>query len=225
MAEPFTDLTYMLAAKQRARLEDTRYLAEYGDTAWHIDDSSWEEYSGGVYFPGLQMMLDEVVANLDCRSSVGIDIAGGTTGRAMRDLLDRGTLNRAAVTTYETPAPDILQKAQNIDFISGNLLHPQTWSKIILWRRQSAVAGLKLAIHEPRNSLQWESPEVYAQATHTLIDNLAPGGIFVSQIPSSLSARELTSICRSTEKLAGVQITSISRENDGYRQALVMKAA
>jgi hypothetical protein len=225
MAEPYVDLTYLLAAKQRAKLEDARYLAEHGDTAWHVNDSSWEDYSEGIYFPGIRLTLNEVVTNLDCESNVGLDIAGGTNGTAMLDLIHRGILNRAAVTSYEDLRQSTTVREDSLDLITGNLLSPDTWSKIIHWRKSATPTGLKLAIHEPRDTLQWEEPALYTSATHTIADNLAPGGVFISQVPTSLGQREVSKICRELEQRSDIELTTVSDKHNGYRQALVMKAA
>jgi hypothetical protein len=225
MTEPFSDLTYMIAARERARLEDARYLAEHGDSAWKINDSSWEDYSADVYFPGLGMALDTIVERLDCQSSVGLDIAGGTNGRAMLDLIHRGILSRAAVTNYEDLRSDDSRSEPRLDHLAGDLREFATWKNIVTWRRQIAAPGLKLVIHVPRDALQWEEPSAYRRASELLVDNLAVGGLLDSQIPARLSQAAVTKLLRTTEARHDVMATDVSNPTaDGTRHALILSA-
>jgi hypothetical protein len=215
----------MMHARERAAIEDARYLAEHGDSDWKIDNSSWQDYARDVYFPSLKLSLDEIVADLESPSSVGLDIAGGTNGKAMIDLLHRGILSSAAYTSLEDRrSPDTLREP-NLHLITGNLLLDKTWSDILRWRSDAAPEGLKLITHEPRDTLQWEHPDLYIMAAHTLLKNTAPDGALVSQIPESLRGRELARVCREIARLPGVIETAVSDQQGRYPQVLAKKAA
>ena len=221
------DFNFISHANQTAHREaehDIRYLSEHGDTAWHINNSSWAEYTARIDFPDLRKSLDSIIDDLNCESSVGLDIAGGKDGVAMLDLIQRGVLSRAAVTNFEDHRSDYVKKVPQLDHISGNLLSPLTWQKIFEWQHSVAPSGLKLITHEPRNTLQWLQPDLYSAAAHNLIDMLAGGGALLSQIPKSLSRRERNLVCRNLEQRPDVAATFTSNRHSGYRQALIVKA-
>jgi hypothetical protein len=217
-------ISYANQQAHRAALADVDYLSQHGDGAWHVNDSTWAEYSCGINFSGLNKGLDEVVANLRSDSEVGLDIAGGSNGTAMLDLIHRGILNHAAVTNFEDRRSEATKCENRLDHISGNLLSPLTWQKIFEWQRDVSPGGLKLITHEPRNTLQWLKPELYSAAAHTLVGMLASGGALISQVPKSLSRRERNTLCRSLQQRADVVASSTSRKHSGYHQALLVKA-
>jgi len=162
----------------------------HGDQ-WDVNDSSFARYAHRVEFIYPSCTLPELVVQQHRDGDVGIDIAGGTNGRALRDLLDSGILSRALVTNFEDRRSEEVKADTRLDHIDGSLLLPATWSRIINWQRTNAPAGLGLVLHRPCGGLQGLPTEHYRRAADQLIDMLRPGGLLFAQVPAVIARRSL----------------------------------
>jgi hypothetical protein len=168
-----------------ARLLD---MSEKGDE-WHVDDSSLEEYSVLAGLPedfqaGLGgMILREIGTE---PGNVGIDIAGGTNGRALQQLLEHGILERALVTNYTDARTDETKVVEGLYHRDGDLCDRATWEEIDGWIDENAPDGLSLVMHRPAGTLQDLPAPFYAGAFRFLLERTRPGGVHFLQIPEPL---------------------------------------
>lgn len=174
-----------------AVVDPTSVLAEDGDNAWRKNNSSFEEYMEDAPFPshyaGLIGIIDDAI-RYD-RSNVGMDLAGGSQGVALRDLLDEGLISKGLVTNYQDLRTPATKADKRVDHIAGDLAEIGTWHNIIQWQSQHAPDGFALIMHRPFGALQGFAPHVYTRAAHTLLAMLRPGGVLFTQVPKIFHAQ------------------------------------
>ena len=180
MAESFPDLTFLNGASEK----DWR-VPLLGDQTWIVNNSPLDEYCRDApfadYAAGLEGLLREHVGLHP--DNVGMDLAGGSQGRAARDLLDLGILGRALVTNYQDRRSEEALAETRLDHITGDLTKPQTWGEIINWQRSQAPEGLALIMHRPVGALAALPTQTYVGAARTLLNMLRPGGLLFAQVP------------------------------------------
>jgi hypothetical protein len=156
-----------------------------GDRSWGINDTPFRQYTADAVFPhypgGLEDIIQERIGYSD--TNVGLDLAGGSQGRALRDLIKDGILTKGLVTNLEDLRTHNTKSDTRLNHIAGDLAIRQTWEDIIDWQAVHAPDGLSLIMHRPMGGLQHFSQSTYRRAAHTLVDMLRPGGIFFTQVP------------------------------------------
>lgn len=172
-------------------VDPNSWLGKGGDSRWGVNDSSFEKYAADAQFPdyypgGLKGIIEEALSVND--TNVGLDIAGGSQARALRDLIESGTLTKGLVTNLEDLRAPEIKADTRVDHVAGDLALRKNWENIIRWQTTHAPEGLSLIMHKPFAGLQDLTPNAYEGAAHTLIDMLRPGGVFFTQVPSSLHA-------------------------------------
>ena len=194
---------------------------------WKINDSSFGDYCEPMTHYGLQNLHMIVGRRLAShRRAVGIDIAGGSNGAALQDLLYVGLLCKALVTNLrDTHTQDIA----NLDHLEGNILSKETWVKMVAWTDKNTEGeGPAIIMHRPAGPLQYLPAETYRGAAHFLLDMLRPGGVLLCQVPLSLvnvpNKAPLARIHQSIEQRPDVE-SVVSFPNFFYpRPAAIMKA-
>jgi len=187
---PSIDLGRELAFLNGARLDDRDFahLARFGDTDWLVNDSSLQDYGRGVHFPAIPLALETIVKNeigVD-KGNVGLDLAAGSNGLALQDLLRSGVLNRAIMTNYEDRRIPATHKITGLDHVEGDLMDPGVWQQIITLQEQHAPEGLALVMHRPSSALQNLSPAIYRGASHLLLNIMRSGGFSSRRFPTRL---------------------------------------
>jgi hypothetical protein len=129
------------------------------------------------------MILREIGTDSD---NVGIDIAGGTNGRALQQLLEHGILGKALVTNYTDTRTDETKDVEGLDHRGGDLFDRTTWEEIDGWIDENAPDGLSLVMHRPAGTLQDLPAPFYAGAFRFLLERTRPGGLHFLQIPEPL---------------------------------------
>lgn len=166
-------------------------LIEEGDNAWRRNNSSFEEYMEDAPFPshysGLIGIIDDVIG-YDA-GNVGMDLAGGSQGIALRDLLDEGLISKGLVTNYQDLRTAATKADKRVGHVAGDLAEVETWHNIIQWQSQHAPGGFALITYRPFGGLQGFAPHVYTRAAHTLLDMLRPGGLLFTQVPKIFHAQ------------------------------------
>lgn len=193
-------------------------LMNSGDNNWSVNDTSIKQYGEHWRWNYLGNMfdgdLDEIIE--DCigldSANVGVDIAGGANGRAIQDLLDSHILGKALVTNYEDFRSEETKEREELDHIDGDILHFDTWRKIIDWRRDNAPDGLAVVMHRPFGPLQYLHEKFYSGAANLLLDLMRPGGIMFAQIPERFlrDAAKLGRMCRllqAREDIAKIELS------------------
>lgn len=170
-------------------IEPSLQLGRGADTSWPVNNSTFRDYVGDVRLPdhypdGLEDIIEEALLAGD--HNVGLDIAGGSQAVALRDLIDRGLLDKGLVTNLEDLRSPDTKADTRIDHIAGDLALRQTWDGIIQWKTSNAPDGLALILYRPYGGLQGFPAHVYDRAAHTLLDMVRPGGMFFAQVPESL---------------------------------------
>ncbi|HEX5455961.1 MAG TPA: hypothetical protein VFW77_01205 [Candidatus Saccharimonadales bacterium] len=200
-----------------ARLLD---MSEKGDE-WHVDDSSLEEYSVLAGLPedfstGLGGMILRSIGNGS--GNVGIDIAGGTNGAALQQLLKPGTLEKALVTNYTDARSDETKAVVGLDHIEGDLCDRATWEEIDGWIDENAPGGLSLVMHRPAGTLQDLPAPFYAGAFRFLLERTRPGGLHFLQIPEPLvipsPERSLKPVYEEIEDSVEVLFSNVNPDSD-----------
>lgn len=169
-------------------VDNNTLLARRGDLCWGVNNSSFSDYAAEVEFMnypgGLRQILERHIGYSE--DNTGLDLAGGSNGRALSDLIDDGILGKGLVTNL-SDLQDIFPLADAaIDHVSGDLATEQVWHEIAAWQQTHAPDGINLIMHRPHAGLQDQPAKVYIRAAHQLLDMLCPGGILFSQVPYPL---------------------------------------
>lgn len=180
-----------------------QWLCVNGDANWRVNSSSFNDYSRRADIHGHPDGLTDIVfsqVGLD-PNNVGLDIAAGSSARALRDLLDRGVLGRALATNYQNRRPSKVANDPRLDHITGDITKPSVLEGVASWTHANAPEGLALVMHRPIGALQDLPPRTYKGAAHFLLDLVRPEGIMFTQVPRSLRKRgalgAMRSICAS----------------------------
>ena len=171
-----------------------------GSDAWYVNNSTFFDYARRASIfnqpDGLAKLVVRQIGTAE--DNAGLDLAAGTTARAIRDLLDSGVLRHALATNYSDHRPENVVADDRLDHIAGNLTVPDTWEKIIDWTKVKAPDGLALVMHRPLAGLQSLPTKTYAGAANLMLDMIRPGGLMFTQIPRTLVAKpsELSVLCQ-----------------------------
>lgn len=193
MAYERTDFSFLDGEAQSP--SEQAHIALYGD-AWNVNNSDFAEYSNGTWFPehrGQYLNLWQVFAEYiePSLDNVAIDIAGGTNGVAIQQLIEKQFVGRGLVTNLKDQrSPEALANSA-LSHVAGNILEPETWQQIVDWAMANAPDGVDIIIHRPKGGLQSMSRKFYKKAAMQLLDMLKPGGIFYAQVPDGLIHEEL----------------------------------
>jgi|GEM_PF-1793135 len=168
--------------------------------SWPVNDSGLAEYFEPVKLDGHPEGVLAVIEGQigGTEGNAGVDIAGGTNGVALRELLKLGLIEKALVTNYRN-RPNWRARRAGVGYVRGNLLKPKTWQGIIDWQEEQAPGGLALVMHRPDGGLQDLEPRFYGGAVNLLLDMVRPGGVMFTQIPHILRNRraaQLDPICQ-----------------------------
>lgn len=159
------------------------------DNFWNANNSNLNRYSSRLFgranTEALSGFLIQRIGKE--KTNVGLDIAGGSNGVAMRALLRKGVLGEAAVTNLEDRRGFLARHNRHLHHIGGNLLLRSTWDTMSEWREEHAPDGLALVTHLPDGGLQELDPNWYGQALDTVIEWVRPGGLIITQVPSVLA--------------------------------------
>lgn len=158
------------------------------DAHWGINDSSFYDYDHRIYGTvGSNILLQTLLERFGTgEERVMLDVAGGSNGKAVQDLVERGIVNKGLVTNLEDRRTLKTRHLGSLGHVAGNLVHQKTWDDIEVWREQHAPEGFSFTSHLPVAGLQRLQPEFYFQATRMLVDMAAPGGLLMLQVPSVL---------------------------------------
>lgn len=194
---PGTDLAFLNSVTRYEGLaEDLDGSSiKLGSEGWGFNNSNFDDYCASFGYRteyGLGVQENEGLKDIIEKrigqdpDNIGLDIAGGSDGVAIRDLIAEGIINAGLVTnlfdlrTEETKADDKLHH------ISGDIVSKETWEKIMEWKRSQAPNGFALIMHRPMGALQAYPAPFYVGAANFLLDMLRPGGVFFTQVPDSL---------------------------------------
>jgi len=172
---------------------------------WGTNNSDFEAYCVDLALPdypqGFAGIVEEAIGKNP--NNVGMDLAGGSDGIALQDLLRDGILGTAIVTNYEDRRTSETKQNKRLLHIAGDLVKRSTWEDIIYSQKKHAPDGLALVMHRPVGGLQNLRPAIYRNAAHLLLDMTRSGGVLFLQIPDALIAwtakLELDIICASIE--------------------------
>lgn len=161
---------------------------------WGFDDSKFSDYCASfghvtdyeTEFEGKD--LKEIIERqIGCDpQNIGLDIAGGTNGTALRDLIAEGAIGTGLVTNLFDLRTDEVRADQSLHHVNGDIVSPGTWRKIIEWKKNYAPEGFAFIMHRPVGALQTYPPAFYVGATYKLLDMLKPAGVLFTQVPDSL---------------------------------------
>ncbi len=155
---------------------------------WQIIDSSFNDYVARIATVREKIPVKTIIATHleESENRVGLDIAGGVSGRALRQLVNRGLLDKGLVTNYDDNRSFSEKQDSRLGHVDGNLTNANTWQRILDWQRQNAPEGFGFVMHRPVGGLQELQPEFYAGATCLVLDMMSSSGMFYTQIPESL---------------------------------------
>jgi hypothetical protein len=173
-----------------------------------VDDSGLAKYArdASIDIPQLRKQIQTHVG-LDIRN-VGLDIAGGSNGRALKDMIDEGFIGRGMYTNLKDDRNKEIPR-HDVRLLTGNLLLRKTWEDMIGWQQSMAPDGFSIVLHRPRGSFQYLPPFAYVALTGLVVSMMKPGGIFFTQIPGKIRNESCVSKSKITYKqtlsLPGVQ--------------------
>jgi hypothetical protein len=170
---------------------DDETVASKEARGWGTNNSDFEAYCVDLALPnhpeGLQGIVERHVGRHE--HNVGLDLAGGSDGVALQDLLNDGILGTAILTNYYDLRTDSAKQEQRLHHVAGDLAERDTWEEILVHQRHYAPDGLALIMHRPVGGLQNFAPDIYREAAHLLLDIARPGGVVLYQVPTSLTRR------------------------------------
>src|SRR5664279_757815 len=105
-------------------------------------------------------------------SGAALDIAGGSDGTALQDLLGDGTVEKALLTNYYDTRTSRARSIGALAHVAGDMLEADTWDQIEAWQTANAPEGFSLIMHRPFGALQHLPADIYQTATHELLDIL-----------------------------------------------------
>jgi len=164
--------------------------------AWKNNNSTFADYCECSGIPN----AEGIIRNQLGRSAVGaaLDIAGGSDGAALKDLLGDTVITRGLVTNYYDSRSLVTKATEALTHITGDILQSPTWEQIDTWQTGNTPEGFALIMHRPYGALQNLPASFYLGAVHALLDRLSPDGVLFVQIPQSLQkwyGGDLDSVC------------------------------
>ncbi len=209
-----TPARFLAGANQYAASADM----SHPDGVWNVDNSGIADYSEKANFFGKPEGLLQIIG--ECtgrRDDVGLDVAGGTNGVAIGELVMAGFLREGAVTNF-TSLPSAEVRAERaragVTHLAGSLLDVHTWRTMQAWQEKVAPQGLAVIMHRPYGALQTLSPEFYMGAVHWALNRLRPGGVLFTQIPQILDGGLIASDVPDLYAHLGAICDSIRKRSD-----------
>jgi hypothetical protein len=202
----------------------------FADCYWDVDNSTIQDYGERAdysrYHPlGLYGIIADCVGQDD--QNVGLDVAGGSSGQALRELVAAGIIGRGLFTHFRQH-----DGSRSIDSsltcINGDLRDEKTWLDMFNWKRAFAPGGFAITMHRPVGGVQNLPPRVYQGAVHLLLDMTRPGGLLFTQIPRRLYGqeehaqgtvkdyrvtKELSAVCQGLRQRLGHDAVLLSRRS------------
>lgn len=155
---------------------------------WGINNSSLGDYSWSIFGEDDQDRLAEFIgATIGDGDHTAIDIAGGTDGRAMQEMLDLGLVRTGLVTNLLDRRNQEARDFPGLHHVAGDIVLRATWEAIDSWCDEYAPDGVSVILHRPVGGIQHLDPCFYELAAHKLLDMLCPGGVMVAQVPNILA--------------------------------------
>jgi hypothetical protein len=157
---------------------------EEGDIRWDYNDTPFEYYGVNRTHGEASLYAHKVYEHLLVNPGVKIalDIAGGSNGRAIRDLINLGLVNSGLVTNYEDRRNESTKKITELGHVAGDLIKQETWKKIQAWKDEFAPEGFSVIMCRPVGGLSYLPGAFYVGGLATLLDWLQPGGVGLFQI-------------------------------------------
>lgn len=196
---------------------------------WTIDDSTFDSYVSMVYFRegSAHECINRALSNNP--DAVALDIAGGSNGRAIRDLIEVGTIKRGVYTRLMDNRT-CEQNDDSVKFFPGDLLKEQTWVDLSAIQHEYAPSGFNLVLHRPYGGLQDLAVNQYIDSIQKILDMMCSKGIFYVQIPGSPyrnpDYKMLNIIYRevlSMQDVGKIEISDNTRTLNNYNFCLIYK--
>lgn len=168
-------------------VDGAEYSPLLADDEWGVNDSTFLRYaervacaSGG--YP------EDVIDGLKQRFGTGgdhsvLDVAGGSNGRAVQDLLELGVMRNGLVTNFQDFRSSATRSVVELGHVSGNLSDVTTWKSIRAWRDRHAPDGFSLTTFFPVAALHEFSTRFYLNRLGELLDMAMPGGLLLLTVP------------------------------------------
>jgi hypothetical protein len=192
---------------------------------WQANDASFSDYCTMASMTGLPDVSRLVRQRLGSfTTNVGLDIAGGTNGVAIQELIADGAIDTGIVTNLLDKRGDEARNVDGLLHIEGDILKEETWHKLFVTLSEASEgAGPSLIMHRPCAALQYLSPHFYEGSFNLLFDWLRPGGVMFAQVPLifSTSANNLQKFCgyvQTRDDIAELQVSEFITFN--YSAAL-----
>ncbi len=142
---------------------------------------------------------------------VALDIAGGSNGVALEELVTAGVVDRGLFTNYQNRWEQPL--GTTLEQVTGNLALQATWDSIFDWQQRNAPEGFSLILHRPHGALQRMPYSFYERAVHALLDMTSPGGVALLQIPLAIRSGSSTAVknqmCEKINERADVESVAL----------------
>jgi hypothetical protein len=196
---------------------------------WSVDDSSFNSYVDLVRFQR-GFAKDLILERIDNDSTnVVLDIAGGSNGVAVRNLIDSELFGEGIFTNYVDNRSEETRQS-NVGFVAGDLRTSETWEALLSWQQYHAPDGFALVLHRPAGGLQDLCDDDYIKYTRTIMSMIKPGGLFYSQVPSHpLRPRSESSLqtiregIRSIEGVVGIEVSDSAATLSDYQFCIISK--
>ena len=205
---------------------DRGSVAEHEARGWGTNDTDLESLCADLSLPdhpsGFMGILEKQLKGGEFKA--GMDLAGGTNGVVLQDLLSLRLISRGLVTNLEDKRNVLTANNPYLGHVSGDLTNAKTWQDILTWQEDNTNGGFDLVIHRPVGGLQYLDANVYKSAAKLLLDNINGNGIALFQVPWGLSrkdtTKELGDVCMSIHARSDIEsvIPSYVYKRDGTKQ-------
>lgn len=164
---------------------------------WGFNNPTFDDYCGsfgertasiGEPRDGLREIVERQIGHSP--KNIGLDVAGGSQGTAIRSLVAEGIIGTGLVTNLFDTRTEETKEDLSLHHVDGDIVSKETWIKIIEWKKEHAPEGFALIMHRPIGPLQGYPETFYAGAANLLLDMLRPGGVFYTQVPGCLRPNE-----------------------------------
>lgn len=106
----------------------SEFLKRSGDAIWAVNDSSFDEYCGKIDFPGQGGLFEILERQIGYdKNNAALDIAGGSQGAAVQDLLSTELVGKGLVTNFEDLRTEETKAIETLDHIVGDVADEKTW--------------------------------------------------------------------------------------------------
>lgn len=154
---------------------------------WEWQNSGIFGYASGfgISVEAFKDTIESTLEGHDLEERVGLDLAGGSQGLAILQLIQQGVIGKGLTVDHQVYKTRDMNEP-NAHLVSADLTTEDGWRAIFDWKDVHAPKGFPLILHRPGDALQSFPAESYTGFLELCLDLMASGGVLISQLPKGL---------------------------------------